>query len=330
MKDEAFWRGRRVLVTGATGVVGSTLVESLLGAGAEVVALVADHDPRSRLIDSGMIDHTTVVNGRLEDYATVERSVNDNDVTAVFHLGAQAIVGVAQRSPLPTFEANIRGTYHVLEACRRLAPMVTSVVVASSDKAYGDSEALPYTEDMPLAASNPYDVSKACTDLLAQSYAASYGMPVGIARSGNIYGPGDWNWSRIIPGTIRSLLLGTPPIVRSDGSPTRDYIFVEDVVDGLMAIGQHLEDEALHGEAFNFGNESPLSVLDLVKTVSAAVGRTDLEPDVLGSAPGEIKDQWLSAAKARATLAWKPKHTLDQGIAKTIPWYRERIDSNEA
>ena len=321
------WTGRRVLVTGATGVVGSWLVPALLERDAEVVALVLDHDPRSLLIESGTLRTATVVEGRLESYASVERAINVHSVDTVFHLGAQAIVGVAQRSPLPTFETNIRGTYHVLEACRRLASLVNRVVVASSDKAYGKAARLPYTEDMPLAATNPYDVSKACTDLLAQSYAASYGLPVAIARCGNIFGGGDLNWSRIVPGTIRSLLRGERPIVRSDGELTRDYIYVKDVVAGLIAIADQLEEKSLGGEAFNFSTESPLQVLDLVARIAQATQRTDLEPEVLGLTGGEIRDQWLSSAKARETLGWKAAHSLEEGLEETVSWYREHLET---
>jgi CDP-glucose 4,6-dehydratase len=265
----------------------------------------------------------SVVNGSLEDYGTVERAINENEVEAVFHLGAQAIVGAAQRSPLPTFEANIRGTYNVLEACRIHPDLITRVVIASSDKAYGEQPVMPYTEDMPLAGRNPYEVSKSCADLIAQSYNSAYGLPVGIARCGNIYGGGDLNWNRIVPGTIRLLLEGKPPIVRSDGRYIRDYIYVKDVALAYIGLAEALSEEAVDGEAFNFGNDIPMSVLDIVKLIQSTVGRCDLEPVVLGTAQGEIHTQYLSSEKARKVLRWKPSYDIEEGLSETAEWYRE-------
>ncbi len=242
------WTGRRVFVTGATGIVGSWLVRRLLDDGALVVALVRDWDPQTELIRSGDIGRTHVVNGALEDYASLERTVNEHEIDTVFHLGAQTIVGSAYRSPLPTFEANIRGTYNLLEVCRVHSGLVGSIVVASSDKAYGESPTLPYAEDMPLAGRHPYDVSKSCTDLLAATYAHTYGLPVTVARCGNIYGGGDLNWSRIVPGTVRSLLAEEQPIIRSDGKFTRDYIYVQDVVDAYLRLAHSAADDGVRGE----------------------------------------------------------------------------------
>ena len=316
------WRGESVLVTGATGMVGSWLVRRLLTEGAEVAVLVRDWDPRSELIRSGDSESCRVVQGALEDYASLERAISEHETGIVFHLGAQALVGVALRSPLPTFESNIRGSYNLLEACRVHRGIVKSLVVASSDKAYGDSELLPYTEDMPLQGRHPYDVSKSCTDLLAHTYAHTYGLPLAIARCGNIYGGGDLNWSRIVPGTIRAALEGRAPVLRSDGTNLRDYIFVEDVVDAYLALALHSREVGIQGEAFNFSPESRLSVLEITRAVLKAMGREDLEPQIQASAEAEIQDQYLDSAKARNLLGWKPAHNLSSGLAKTLQWYR--------
>ena len=319
------WRGRRAFVTGATGMIGSWLVRTLLDAGAEVVVLVLDADPQSELFRSGDVARTTVVNGALEDYSAVERAVNVHEVDTVFHLGAQTLVGPAHRAPLATFEANIRGTYNLLEACRVHAAVVKRVVVASSDKAYGETDALPYVEDLPLDGRHPYEVSKSCTDLLARSYHHTYGLPVTVARCGNVYGGGDLNWSRIVPGTIRAFLRGERPVIRSDGTFLRDYIYVRDVAEAYMTLATRTGDESVIGQAFNFSDESPLSVLDLV----ARIGRlmdVDLAPDVRNNARGEIRHQYLSAARARSVLGWRPTHALDAGLRETIEWYREFLD----
>lgn len=316
------WRGKAVLVTGATGIVGSWLCRRLIAESAEVVVLIRDWDPRSELVRSGTIQSCRVVQGALEDYASLERAISEHEVGSVIHLGAQAIVGVALRSPLPTFESNIRGTYNLLEACRVHRGLVKSVVVASSDKAYGDSDLLPYTENMPLQGCHPYDVSKSCTDLIAHTYAHTYGLPVSIARCGNIYGGGDLNWSRIVPGTIRAATEGRRPVLRSDGTNIRDYIFVDDVVDAYLELAECSHEEGIRGEAFNFSPETRVSVLDITRAILKAMGREDLEPEVLGTAKGEIQDQYLDSAKARARLDWKPAYDLASGLLKTIPWYQ--------
>jgi CDP-glucose 4,6-dehydratase len=318
-----FWPGRRVFVTGATGIVGSWLVKALLAGGAHVVALVRDDDPQSELHRSGDIRRVSVVNGRLEDFWTLERAVNEHEVDTVFHLGAQPIVGMANRFPLQTFEANIRGTYNLLEACRIHGQFVRRVVVASSDKAYGEQEALPYLEGMPLQGRHPYDVSKSCTDLISQTYFHSYGLPVVIARCGNVYGGGDLNWSRIVPGTIRSLLRGERPVVRSDGAHVRDYIYVKDAADAYMRLAEREGGEGVSGEAFNFSLESPLSVLEMVHIIRRLLGREHIEPDVRNVARGEIRSQYLSAEKAKKVLGWSPQFGLEQGMLETIEWYRE-------
>lgn len=317
------WRNKMVLVTGATGVVGSWLCRRLIDDGAEVVVLVRDWDPRSELVRAGTIQSCRVIQGALEDYLSLERAISEHEVDTVIHLGAQAIVGVALRSPLLTFESNIRGTYNLLEACRVHRDLVKAVVVASSDKAYGDSDLLPYTEDMPLKGRHPYDVSKSCTDLLAHTYAHTYGLPVTIARCGNIYGGGDLNWSRIVPGTIRAALENRAPVLRSDGTNLRDYIFVDDVIEAYLALAGRCHEDAIRGEAFNFSPESRLSVLDITKAVLKAMGREELMPQIQATSRAEIQDQYLNSEKARSILRWKPGHDLASGLAKTIGWYRD-------
>ena len=322
-----FWSGIPVLVTGATGIVGAWLCSELLHRGAAVVALVKDSDPRSELFRTGDINQVTVVNGNLHDYWTVESAINEHDIQIVFHLGAQAIVGSALRSPLSTFETNIRGTYNLLEACRVHDDLVNSIVVASSDKAYGHHDNLPYTEDVPLAGRNPYDVSKTCADVIAQSYFATYGLPVGIARCGNIYGGGDLNWSRLVPGTIRSYFFGQPPVIRSDGTFVRDYLYVKDAVDGYIRLAEGLGQDAVKGQAFNFGNESPVTVLKLVSEIQVLMESQDLDPEIQRIAKAEIHSQYLSTDKARRLLNWKPANDLRSGLAETISWYREFLQA---
>ncbi len=311
------------LVTGATGMVGSALTRRLLADGVGVVALVLDADPQSELYRSGAIESTTVVNGALEDLPTLERAIALHEPEVVFHLGAQTLVGAARHAPVLTLESNVRGTWNVLEACRRHPDVVRSVVVASSDKAYGSVDALPYTEEFALGGTEPYEVSKAAADLISQMYAHAYGVPVSVARCGNIYGPGDLNWSRIVPGTIRSLITGTRPVLRSDGSFVRDYLHVDDVVDAYLALAVAMRDGTIQpGEAFNFSDESPRTVMDIYEAVCRAAGCPGTDPEVLGRAPGEIHDQWLSAAKARTVLDWQAQVGLDEGLIATVAWYR--------
>ncbi|HOE65580.1 MAG TPA: GDP-mannose 4,6-dehydratase [Candidatus Hydrogenedentes bacterium] len=317
------WNDRRVLVTGATGLVGSWLTRALLEQGAYVVALVRDWDPQSELIRSGLIRRVSVVSGCLEDYSAIERAINDHETDTVFHLAAQAIVGAALRSPLPTFETNIRGSYNLLEACRRLDGIVKRVVVASSDKAYGDSDVLPYTEDMPPRGRHPYDVSKSCTDLLAHTYANTYGLPVVVARCGNIYGGGDLNWSRIVPGTIRCLMRREAPIIRSDGRFTRDYVYVKDAAAAYLAMAEGLDRAEVRGQAYNFGPEKPLTVLEIVDALRRLMQREDLAPVILNAAKAEIRDQYLCSDKAKRDLGWTPQYSLEDGLRETIAWYTE-------
>jgi len=317
------WHQRRVLVTGATGMVGSWLTKRLLQAGAYVVALIRDSDPQSELMRSGDIQHVHVVNGALEAYATLERAINEHVIDTVFHLGAQTIVGTALRSPLSTFEANIRGTYNLLEACRVHADIVQRVVVASSDKAYGDATTLPYTETMPLNGRHPYDVSKSCADLIATTYAHTYDLPITVTRCGNIYGGGDLNWSNLVPGTIRSVLHNQRPLLRSDGTFLRDYVFVGDAVEAYLLLAAKTPEAQIKGESFNFSLEQPRSVLDMTHAILTRMERTDLQPVILNQAHGEIKHQYLDASKARALLGWQPRYDLDEGLGQTIAWYRQ-------
>ena len=315
-----FWRDRRVFVTGATGLVGGWLVKRLLAAQADVVCLVRDWTPQAELLKSGLWDRVTVVRGDLNDYDTLERSLGEYEVETVIHLAAQAIVGIANRNPLSTFETNIGGTWKLLEACRR-SPKVKQIVVASSDKAYGDAPVLPYTEETPLAGKHPYDVSKSCSDLIAQTYANTYGLPVVITRCGNFYGGGDLNWNRIVPGTVRSVMRDRRPVIRSDGSFVRDYFYVEDGAAAYMHLAEQLAlKPELAGEAFNLSNETQVTVLELVERVMRLMD-SPLAPQVLGEASHEIKHQSLNAAKARRLLDWEPLFTLDEGLSRTIAWY---------
>lgn len=317
------WAGRRVLVTGATGIIGSWLVRSLLDKdAAEVVTLVLDADSRSQLVRSGDIERVRVFSGRLESFEDVERAIVEPAIDTVFHLGAQAIVGTALRSPRATFETNIRGTYNVLDACRLHADIVKRIVIASSDKAYGTSETLPYTEELPPLGRHPYDVSKSCTDLLATSYAVTYGLPVAVARCGNVYGGGDLHWNRIVPGTIRAVLESRRPEIRSDGTYTRDYIHVDDIVDAYVTLADGLERPELWGEAFNFAPGQPLSVFRLVERICSITG-SDLDPVVLGTAKAEIPHQHLDPSKAAKSLGWTSQVPLDEGLSRTVSWYRD-------
>ena len=315
-----FWDGRRVAVTGATGFVGSHLTAALAALGARVVVLVRDMVPSSVTRD-GWWPKVSIVAGAVEDQSLMERMLGDYEVVTVFHLAAQSQVGVANRHPAATYEANVGGTWALLEAARRTGT-VREIVMASSDKAYGEQTVLPYTEDMPLRAVNPYDVSKACSDLIAQSFARTYDLPVVITRCGNFFGPGDTNWERLVPGTIRLLLQGQRPVIRSDGTMTRDYLYVADGVLAYLQLAEAIsQDPTLGGEAFNFSTESPLSVLQLVEMLQAAA-ETQLEPDIRATARHEIPHQYLSAAKARKMLGWAPRHTMHEAITDTVDWYR--------
>ena len=317
-----FWRDRPVFVTGATGLIGSWLVKSLRAAGADVVCLVRDWVPQSALVRDGQLQNVKVVHGDVCDGALLERVLGEYEIATVFHLAAQTIVTTANRNPVPTFRANIGGTWTLLEACRRCASS-EQIVVASSDKAYGASEVLPYDETTPLHGQHPYDVSKSCADLIAQSYAHTYGVPVAITRCGNVFGGGDLNWNRIVPGTIRSALQGAAPIIRSDGQFVRDYFYVEDCAAAYLLLAEKMNaDPALRGQAFNFSNEAQITVLQLVERILALM-EVDLKPQVLNQASNEIRLQTLSAQKARRELGWDALFSLDEGLTRTIEWYRD-------
>ncbi|HVL50059.1 MAG TPA: NAD-dependent epimerase/dehydratase family protein [Actinomycetota bacterium] len=318
----ADWSGRRVLITGATGMLGSWLTRRLVDLDAYVVTLVRDPDPQSELLRSGTVNRVSVVSGCLEEFDAVERAINMHEVDTVFHLGAQTIAPAAHRSPRATFESNVQGTWNLLEACRIHAAMVERVVVASSDKAYGFNQELPYREEMALLAGHPYEVSKTCVDLISQSYHLSYGLPVAVTRCCNIYGGGDLNWSRLVPGTIRSLLTSRRPVIRSDGSFVREYMYVQDAVDAYLALAGLAGKPEVAGQAFNFGTEEPLTVRELYGAVCEAVGGGYVEPAVLNRAKDEIMDQRLSTAKARRLLGWSPNHGLIDGLRQTLDWYR--------
>jgi len=317
-----FWLDRRTFVTGATGLVGSWLTRRLAEAGADVVCLARDWVPQSELVRSHWIERVKVVRGDIRDRDLLERILGEYEIDTVFHLAAQTIVTIANLNPISTFDANIGGTWNLLEACRR-SPRVKQIVIASSDKAYGDQETLPYHEDTPLAGQHPYAVSKSCADLIAHTYAVSYGLPVVITRCGNFYGGGDLNWNRIIPGSIRSVLRGQRPVIRSDGAYTRDYFFVEDGVAAYMLLAEKLAAlPELKGLAFNFSNESPITVVNLARTILNLMD-AELEPEILNEANNEIRHQYLSASLARQTLDWKPIFSLKEGLTRTIAWYRE-------
>jgi CDP-glucose 4,6-dehydratase len=319
------WRDRPVFVTGATGLLGGWLVDALLARGAHVVGLVRDGIPRSRLVAERLIDRIDVVRGDVTDYFCVERALAEFEIECVFHLAAQTIVGIANRSPLSTFETNVRGTWNVLEASRR-QPTVRRVIVASSDKAYGDQERLPYDESTPLQGRHPYDVSKSAADLIAQSYWTTFGLRTAVTRCGNLFGGGDLNWNRVVPGTIRSVLQGSPPVIRSNGRLVRDYLYVEDAVDAYLAVAEALaETDAVAGQGLNVSYGEPQSVIELVGRLLTILARPDLVPTILDEATNEIGEQYLDAGRARKLTGWAPRVGLDEGLARTVAWYRRLL-----
>ena len=329
VETNSFWRDRPTLVTGATGLVGSWVVRRLLELEADVVCLLRDWVPESELVQADLIGKVNLVRGDVLDQAMLERVLGEYEVDTVLHLAAQTIVPIANRNPVSTFETNVAGTWALLEACRR-SPLTRQIVLASSDKAYGEQDTLPYTEATALEGRHPYDVSKACADLIAQSYAATYGTPVVITRCGNFFGGGDLNWSRIVPGTIRSVLRGQPPVIRSDGKSLRDYFYVEDGASAYLLLAERLaEDGSLRGQAFNFSNETPVTVIDLVDRILRMMG-SRLTPEVRNDAPNEIPEQFLDAKKARQALNWRPVFSLDAGLRRTIDWYRAAFDAEQA
>jgi CDP-glucose 4,6-dehydratase len=327
--NKDFWRDRTVFVTGATGLVGGWLVKRLITAEADVTCLVRDWVPQSEIVRANLLDRVKVVRGDITDQAALERILGEYEIDTVIHLAAQTIVSIANRNPVSTFESNIQGTWVLLEACRH-SPLVKQIVIASSDKAYGDQEKLPYDENTPLQGQHPYDVSKSCADLISASYAKVFGLPVVITRCGNFYGGGDLNWNRIVPGTIRSVLRGQRPIIRSDGTFIRDYFYVEDGAAAYMLLAEKLAgDRALAGEAFNFSNEIQVTVLDLTKKILQLMD-SQLEPDIQNEAGNEIRHQYLSAQKARATLGWEPLFDLEEGLKRTVGWYKEFLSGDKA
>lgn len=323
-----FWHNRPTLVTGGTGLVGGWVVRRLVGLGADVVCLVRDWVPQSEFYRSGLVDRVKVVEGDVCDQSLLERVLGEYEVETVIHLAAQTIVGIANRNPLSTFQTNVAGTWALLEACRR-SPKVRQIVLASSDKAYGEVDGTRYREDMPLRGRHPYDVSKSCADLIAQSYAATYGLPIAITRCGNLYGGGDLNWNRIVPGTIRAILQGRRPVIRSDGLYVRDYFYVEDAAAVYTLLAERLAaDPRVHGEAFNFSNETPITVLELVHRICERMC-SKLEPEVRNEAAYEIRHQSLSAEKARKALGWQPRYSLEEGLQRTIAWYKAYLGAVE-
>ncbi len=320
--NSKLWRDRPTLVTGGTGLVGSWLTRQLLSEGADVVCLVRDWVPQSEIVRTGTLDNVKVVRGDIRDREIVERTLGEYEIDTVLHLAAQTIVGIANRNPVSTFESNIAGTWNVLEACRR-SPSVKAIVVASSDKAYGDQQNLPYSEDTPLEGRHPYDVSKSCADLITQAYGVTYGLPVAITRCGNFYGGGDLNWNRIVPGTIRSVMRGERPVIRSDGQFVRDYFYVEDGAAAYMLLAERLlQGSDVRGRSYNFSNEIQVTVTELVDLILKQMG-SSLIPDIRNQASNEIRHQYLSAERARKELSWRPLFTLDEGLTRTIDWYRD-------
>ena len=325
--NKNFWRHRSVLVTGCTGFLGSWLTRYLVERKARVVGLVRDWVPQSLFFIQGLEQAVRVVEGEVEDFPLLERTLNEYEVDTVFHLAAQTIVGIANANPLSTFEANVRGTWNLLEACRRV-PQVKRIVVASSDKAYGEQSRLPYDEEARLEGTHPYDVSKSCADLIAAAYRRTYRSPVCVTRCGNFYGGGDLNFNRIVPGTIRSVLFNEDPIIRSDGNYVRDYIYVEDAALAYLLLAERMEDPGIHGGAFNFSLEKPLTALEMVRTLLRLMGKKRLKPRILNEASNEILKQYLSSSKARRRLGWKPRFGLEQGLRRTIAWYRNFLKNS--
>ncbi len=318
----SFWQGRSVFITGCTGFLGSWLSRELVRAGAVVTGMVRDWVPRSMLFDSEVYRNMNIVLGRVEDLEVLERALAEYEVDTVFHLAAQAIVGIANSNPLSTFESNIKGTWCLLEACRRV-PTVKRIVAASSDKAYGYQEVLPYAETAPLMGSHPYDVSKSCADLLCRAYHATYGLPVAVTRCGNFFGGGDLNFNRLVPSTIRSLYFGEAPVIRSDGTFIRDYLYVKDGVKAYMLLAEKMEQPGVCGEAFNFSNEVRLTVKQMTELIAGLMGKEHVKPVILNRASHEIRHQYLSAEKARRVLGWAPCWQVEEALRETIEWYRQ-------
>jgi CDP-glucose 4,6-dehydratase len=317
-----FWVDRPTFVTGASGLLGGWLVAALLDAGADVVCLVRDGSPNSQLVRSGLLQRVRVVHGNVCDQPTMERALGEYEIDTAFHLAAQTTIPVARQNPVSTFQSNIAGTWTLLEAARR-SPSLKQIVVASSDKAYGDHGGIPYVESMALQGRQPYEASKSCTDLIAQSYARTFGTPVAITRCGNFFGGGDLNWNRIVPGTIRSVMRGQSPVIRSDGRMIRDYLYVEDGAAAYMLLAEKLAaDRTLIGEAFNFANERKLSVSEVVELVLQNMD-SELRPEIRNEVKDEIPVQCLDAGRARRELGWHPRYAFGDGMTRTVEWYRQ-------
>jgi CDP-glucose 4,6-dehydratase len=323
----SFWRERPVLVTGASGLLGGWLVDMLLERGAHVVCLIRDGSPRSRFFADELDRRCSIANGSLSDRATLSRVLSEYEIDTVFHLAAQTLVGVAKRDPISTLEANVQGTWNLLEAARQAE--TRQIVVASSDKAYGCSDDLPYLESHPLQGEYPYDVSKSCADLICRMYARTYQLPVCITRCGNLFGGGDLNFSRTIPGVIRSTVFGEPFLIRSDGLFIRDFLYVKDAALAYLHLAEHLaSDRSIAGEAFNFSMGIRLTVLDLVEQVLEMMGAEHLQPVIQNIASSEIREQYMDAGKAARVLGWTPRYTLREGLSETISWYVEFLQDS--
>lgn len=322
-----FWNQKNILVTGASGLLGPWLIEELLAQNGRIVALVRDRVPDSRLFATSLQKRVTLVWGEIENMSLMQRILNEFEINTVFHLGAQAIVSTANRSPLSTFKSNIQGTWTLLEACRQ-SPWVERIIVASSDKAYGQHETLPYTENAALQGRHPYDVSKSCADLIAQSYFHTYNLPVCVTRCGNFFGGGDLHFNRIIPGTIKLLVENKRPIIRSNGLFIRDYIYVKDVVSAYMTLAENMKEKNLEGQCFNFSTDKPLNVIELVNLVATMMNAQHLEPIIENQANNEIPAQHLSSQKARQLLGWQAIYGIEKGLEETIAWYKDYLGSN--
>lgn len=323
---KGFWKDKNVLVTGCTGLLGSWLTKSLLEKEANVIGLIRDLVPKSNLNLSGFVNEINTVRGNIEDYFLLERILNEYEIDSVFHLAAQTIVTIANRNPISTFETNIKGTWNILEACRR-SSLIERIVFASSDKAYGSQEILPYDESTPLDGRHPYDVSKSCADLICRSYFETYQLPVCVTRCGNFYGGGDLNFNRIIPGSIKSILNNENPVIRSNGKMIRDYFYIEDGAEAYLSLAENMNNRKIHGEAFNFSNEDPMTVLEVTNKI-INIMNTDLEPLILNEVSNEIETQYLNARKAKKMLDWSPTYTIEEGLKKTIKWYKEFFMTN--
>ena len=320
-----FWEDKNVFVTGGSGLLGSHLIKKLLELKAhKIVVLVRDYVPKSLFFSEKVSEKVIIVDGKVEDFRLIERTLNEYEIDTVFHLAAQPLVTIANRGPLATFESNIRGTWNVLEACRLHKDIIKRIVIASSDKAYGSQEELPYRETAPLKGEHPYDVSKSCVDLISQSYHKTYGLPIAITRCGNFYGPGDLNFNRIVPETIKNVIENKRPPIRSDGTFIRDYIYIPDAVDGYLKISENMDKKEIIGEAFNISTSNKLSVLEMVKLI-LKIMNSNLEPEILNEAKGEIKHQYLDGSKIKRILNWEPKHSIEQGLTETIEWYKKNL-----